>query len=590
MAFKRLTSEAEVTSFILSLNTLPFTVLDLETTGLSEWDDTIVDIQLSCGEDIAIFGGEYAPLLAQLSTPLVGHHLKFDLKMLYRGGVDLTNLPWRDTLILGHLADENRDSYSLDSYVKDLWNDPYKEVFWSKNDSYQSAAPMDTMEYACKDVLYTHKLYLRLLYDLSSQGIPTSLVNHSHSLARTLLDTELTGLAVDTAYLSRLGKSLSKKIDALKGTLHHLVSDEVESIEMDRWLQEIAKRKTPRGKQGVERPVFSFDSTAQLQVLLYKHLKLPIQKNAKTKSISTDDASLQALKDLHPLIPVLQEYRESQKIMTAYIEGTIDRMRPDGRIYPTFNITGTATGRISHSNPNLGQLPAKGGVRGMYIPDEGCVLISADYSSLEVCLEAHLTQDPNLLKIVNEGLSKHDMTATALSIDRGKAKTLNFALQYWASHFKVATILGISKDEGKTVWDNYWKIYSGPKKLKQRTDYQVDKGIPLATQYGRKRRFPARSRKEWDGDYRQAYNFVIQSLGADITSEALYVVDSELRQRGWGKALFSVHDECLIQAKKEYEKEASELLVRVMGNVGKRLRLSVALKAECSGGMERWLD
>ncbi len=590
--YKRLQSNHDVQKAIDWINAnVEYTVLDTETTGLDEWNDSIVDIQLSLGPELTvIFPAKYAYLLSRLQVRLIGHNIKFDLKMLYRSGVDLTHLQWRDTWYLGCLADENRDSHSLDSYVTEIWKDTYKEVFWSKYDRYTEAPEAEADEYACKDIHYTGLLYEHLKTDLDKQQIPQSLVQHIHNLARPLFDTELKGIRVDIPYLTQLGQKTSATITTLNNEMRTMMSAELALLEEDAWQKEKDKRKTEKGKAGVPRPVFSFDSPKQLQALLYGTLSLPPQTNPKTKQISTDEASLSELKDLHPLIPLLMDYRAHQKIMTSFIDGVLDRMRPDGRIYPTFNVTGTVTGRVSHANPNLGQVPASGGIRGMYTPDLGNVWISADYSGLEVALEAHLTQDEMLLRIVKEKLSKHDITAKALDIPRSQAKTVNFALQYWASHYKIAKILDISAEEAKEVWDNYWVTYSGPKRLKKNTDWYVDKGKPLVTAYGRQRRFQQRYRQSWDGDYRQAYNFVIQSLGADITSEAFYTIDKWLQERYYGRALFTVHDEILIEVKEEHAKESEEKLVWIMEKVGRDRGISVPLYVESSGPCSRWSD
>src|SRR5262249_12935152 len=156
-------------------------------------------------------------------------------------------------------------------------------------------------------------------------------------------------------------------------------------------------------------------------------------------------------------------------------------------------------------------------------------------------LEANLTGDKNLIRMLENGESKHDLTARELGCDRHTAKTLNFALQYWASHFKVAKLLGCSEPEALKIYNKYWKIYEGPKKLKAWTDNEINEGRPLKTLFGRKRRFEQRRRSAWDGDYRQGYNFLVQGTGADITSQAFYRMDEWFASRDRGRCLFTVH-------------------------------------------------
>ncbi len=405
MNFKRLQTFAEVSALIAWHNIhSEFLVLDTETTSTKPREAKLLDIQISgrIPEEAFIFDAVYAKELSHIEPTkiLVAHHYIYDAKVLLRHGVDLLSYTWRDTLLLGHLADENRESYSLGSYVKEIWNDNYKEEFWSKYKTYEEAPEEDQKEYACKDIFYTGKLFRRLS---EASNIPSSLVEHVHRLQAALLQTEIEGIKVDLEYLTEIGIKLKTEIERLKPLMRGKVELQCELWEMEEYAQELGKRKTDRGKAGVSRPEFSFDSTKQLGQLLYTLLDLPTQFDDKTRKPTTGGGALDKIKDLHPVIPLIQEYKQNQKIYTAFIEGTRERVE-NGRIYPEFRVSGTVTGRISHSNPNLGQLPKSGGVRGIYVPNDGMVLISADYSQLEVCLEANLTGDKQLARIFEEGL------------------------------------------------------------------------------------------------------------------------------------------------------------------------------------------
>jgi len=590
--FKRLTTASEVSNLIASQND-DIVVIDVETTSKNAREAKLLDIQMSKGaDDVYIFDAEFAPEILRLpeKITLVAHNYKYDAHVLYRHGVDLLKRTWRDTLLMGHLANENRESYSLDSYVKEMFNDDYKEAFWSKYKSYQEASEEDKIHYACSDIIYTGRIYRHLSESLRErENIPCSLIEHVHRLAAALLQTEIHGVCIDRDYLGTLGERLLRRIQEIQPQMRSCVADEIDLIELEEWEKEIAKRKTPKGKASVQRPSFSFESSKQLQHLLYSSLSLPVQKNAKTKAISTDSASLERLKGAHPIIELIEENRELQKIYGTYIQGTLER-QVEGKIYPEFRVSGTSTGRISHSNPNLAQLPKSGGVRGIYRASDGMVLLSADYSQLEVIIEANLTGDKTLKEMIENGESKHDMTARGLGVDRNTAKTLNFALQYWASHFQVQKILKCSEPEAKKVWEAYWRLYSGPKRLKAITDAAVDDGIPIVTKFGRKRRFEVRRRALWDKDYRQAYNFLIQSTGADITSRAFYEISDHLERHNRGRGLFTVHDEILLECKKEDVDSVQKLLLSFMESIGTELEFKIPLRAESSGPMERWED
>jgi len=565
--------------------------LDLETTGLTRSDTIISGAVTGPGDYVAYFGPNLIGELLDAPTNItyVLHNASFDLRFLAWAGTPIhTKFAYVDTLILAHLLDENKD-HSLGAIVKEIYNDDYKEAFWGKYKKAENAPEEELAEYNAKDVFYTLRLFKHFEEALKEDGIPDSLINHVHLLQKSLLETEIAGIAVDKDYLLNKGVELRTKIESLLPKMRELVSLEVSLIETEDWLKELDKRKTDKGKANVKKPTFSFESSKQLMRLLYDKLKLPEQKNDKTKQPTCDWDALEKLKEMHPLIPMIQEFREAQKIYGTYIEGTLERLVND-RVYPNFNVTGTTTGRISHSNPNMGNIPSGGGIRGMFIPDADHVFISADFSQLEVCLSAHFTRDTNLLRIINEGESQHDITATSLGIARPIAKTLNFAMQYGCSHFKVAKTLGVTEQEGKKAYDKYWETYSGQKRVMDECARKVDHGESIISPFSRKRRFEVRKRPSWDSAYRQAWNALVQGTGSDCTSRAFYLADARLRSTGFGRALFTVHDEIVIQAKKEHAEEAQKILIACMEQVGVELNLTVKLKAEGSGPMLRWED
>jgi DNA polymerase-1 len=385
------------------------------------------------------------------------------------------------------------------------------------------------------------------------------------------------------------GIELKTRIDSLVPQMLKMVETEVELLRSEEWIKAINRLKTDAGKARVKKPEFSFDSAKQVMNLLYKQLELPEQTNPKTKKPSVDYDSLKTIEDLHPIVSKLLEYRETQKVYGTYIEGTIERM-VDGRIYPSFNTSGTVTGRISHSNPNMGNMPSGGGIRGLFVPDPGTVFISADFSQLEVRISAHFTRDENLLRIINDGVSLHDITANSLGILRGLAKTLNFGMQFGCSAYKVANVLGVSLQEGQKAYAKYWETYSGQKAKMDECARFVDTGVPIINPFGRRRRFEVKKRPAWDTAYRQSFNALIQGTGSDCTSWAFYTTDQEFRSKGWGRGIMTLHDEALMMVKKEYAEQAKDRLVEIMEQAGAVAGLTVKLKAEPCIMNDRWLD
>lgn len=606
MNFKRLDNEIDVSRLIQSLNAAYGTVvIDTETTGLNPRKDKLVDIIISTpDENVAMFPAEYASWLLRLkpSMLLVFQNFKFDLKFLHQVGVDLRPWPIRDTMLMHHLEDEDAE-HGLDAYVQRRWSDDYKSVFWAEYPDYESA-PLDArLEYACRDTVYTGRWYAELVGSLANLGIPASLIEHVHRLALALYETELKGIRVDTDYLTDLGVQLQLKIQDLLPKMRESALWAVECVENDLWAKQITKAFTPTGHKWktLPKPEFNFGSPDQLCRLLYDKLELPVQmqrdkKTWKMKRTANDEA-LEELSGMHPVIEWVREWRGHQKVYDAFVEGTLKQLE-DGRVYPTLNVNGTATGRISHSSPNLGQLPASGGVRGIYVPDEGHVLVGADYSQLEIVIAAHFSHDPRLLEILRDGKSQHDLTAGGLGIDRALAKRLNFAMQYLCGPKKVANIVGTTESTGERLWHAYWATYPGLKRFIDSVLDRLDAGEPIVNPFGRQRHFRDFKRPNWSNraagrftrQDRQAFNAIIQGTGSDCTSMAFYLVAEHMEKNKWGRAFITVHDEVLIMPRIEYAAEATEFLKNTMIRVGEIAGLTLPLSVAVTEPMERWLD
>lgn len=595
MRIERLREPSEIRALINVLNSCTYMVLDTETTGLDPYKDKLLTIILSgrSPDTAFVFDAEHRELLRDLKTTLVGHNLKFDLHFLYTHGVDLRHLQWRDTMLLHHLYDENA-GHSLDSIVKEWFQDDYKERFWAScGGDFTRASVEEQDQYAGKDVIYTRRVYDRLLSGLQKDGVADDLSNHVHSLARALLDTEVQGVRLDLPYLVRLGVEHLHSIRMLKRQMREIVKVQIDILETNSYLRELNKRKTEKGKDAVPFPEFNFDSSQQLQELLYDRLKLPKQLNQQRK-LTCDDAALEALeaKCRSGFIRALREYRGKQKVYGSFIEGSLSRMR-DGLIRPSFNINGTVTGRISSSEPNMQQLPRAGGIRGIYVPEPGRVFVSCDYSQLEVTLAAHFSLDPQLLKVVNEGASLHDITAAGLNIDRQAAKTINFALQYGAGVHKIQSILGCNRQRAEEALARYWETYEGLKRVIDSCHAKVAAREPIVNPFGRRRRFPLpamASERDVARAQRQSFNALVQGTGADLTNRAFYLVSERLKESGQGRGLFVVHDEILIEVDREYADYWDQELQKTMVQVGEEINLRVPLKSQSSGPMDRWED
>lgn len=597
MKFKYLTDVTNIEELIEWHNqNSSYVVLDTETTGLNVHADRIVHIQMSGVEphSAVMFDAEHAHLLLKLKVRQVGWNwVGFDWKMLKKAGVDLLDYPAHDAMLIDHLVDENRE-HTLDSRVQELFNDDYKQRFWAKYKSYVEAPLSEQLEYACKDIVYTDRVYRHLLYLYSVSGLPNDLINHVHRLANTLLRTECDGLRVDVDYCLQVGSELKAGLEKAHQEARHAAQHEIEVLEHELWAEEITKAYKPKGKKWktLEKPVFNFGSSGQVCNLLYSKLGLRKQLNSKTKKVTADDKALERLGDAHEVLPRIREIRKLSKMSTAFVDSILEKTTT-GRIYPRFNVNGTVTGRISHSEPNMAQMPSKGEwakIRGIFVPNLGERFLTCDYGMLEVVVAAHYSRDKNLLSIIYDGASKHDITATSLGVDRATAKTLNFALQYQCSPRKVAEIMGCSASDGDYYWNLYWETYEGEKVVVDECKAKVDRGEPIVNLMGRHRRFPSKFNSQWEKEaaYRQAYSSLIQGTGSDLCSWATYTVDSILRHSRYGSVLFTVHDELVATSKLNFTDETSEILKNTMIQAGPHWGLNDPLTVECSEPLERW--
>lgn len=506
-----------------------------------------------------------------------------DWHMLKRHGLSLNRSKFVDCMLMEHLIDENL-GHSLGEMAIRYFSDSYKSEFWNTYSSYQEAPREDALEYELRDAIYTYRLGCKFYEGIQNK----KLIEHVHRLYWALFDTEITGVKINLDLMKSTQVTMSEQINSYLPKLRENFNGYCNIWELEQWSKELDKRTTDKGKSGVRRPTFSFSSDAQVRWLVYDSLGVPVTEKTKKGSPKTDfdtlDKASQAFPELRPLV----EYKGVKGIYATFVEGLLDKV-VDSRIYPRFLVNGTTTGRISHASPNLGNLPREGVIRNFFMPDNDRVLIGADYSQLEVIVEANLTEDKSLLKIINEGASKHDITADGLGITRDQAKTLNFALQYGAGIHKVSKLLGVSYKEAEGVFSRYWEIYSGVKKLKDETCQQLSDTGRVTNLFGRTRNFSKPANEfEKARQERQAYNFLVQGVGADITNRAFYLYAEHLNNTNNGRALWSVHDEILAEVNIGLEEEEKECLIKMMISISSECQFKYSLEAKSYGPMICW--
>ena len=347
---------------------------------------------------------------------------------------------------------------------------------------------------------------------------------------------------------------------------------------------------------------FNINSTKQLGELLFEKLGLPPVKKTKT-GYSTNAEVLEKLKGKHPIIPAIMDYRMLTKLKSTYADGLIKEIREDGRIHTTFQNLVTATGRLSSTEPNLQNIPVRtdlgAEIRKMFVPKEGCVLVDADYSQIELRVLAHIADDSVMQNAFCTGADIHTTTAAQVfgvsteevtALQRRHAKAVNFGIVYGISEFSLAEDIGVSRYEAREYIDNYLTNYQGVRKyMKQVVENAKAIGY-TETMYGRKRYIPELKSSNFNirsGAERIALNTPIQGTAADLIKLAMIRVEQALNTHyPEAKLLLQVHDELIVESPEEIASQVAELISREMQNVAK---LKVPLTAEAKYG-KSWYE
>lgn len=350
---------------------------------------------------------------------------------------------------------------------------------------------------------------------------------------------------------------------------------------------------------------FNINSPRQVGEILFDRLLIePKPKKSKTGQYTTSEEVLQALKDKHPVVGKILDYRELKKLISTYISALPTYIDPrDGKIHTTYNQTVTATGRLSSSNPNLQNLPIRSErgqlIRRAVIPDDGCLFLSADYSQIELRLMAHFSQDPHLLEAFRSGQDIHAATAAKIfnvpieqvtKDQRRRAKTANFGIIYGISAFGLAQQLDCPRSEAKALIDDYFAAFPGViDYIERQKEFARQHGYAV-TLFGRKRYLPdilshnatVRSFAE-----RNAVNSPIQGTAADIIKMAMVSIHRRLGEEGMQtQMIMQVHDELNFNVPLAEVERARNLVVNEMQNV---VHLTVPLIADCGVG-KNWLE
>lgn len=516
-----------------------------------------------------------------------------DTVILLKHGCDIRQVPCFNCIDMHHLINENLD-HDLDTRVQEKYGDTYKKDFWNKYQNFDDAPEDEALEYACKDAIYTYRFGVEDLEALDSAK--RELYNHGRKLSLALLDTELEGICVNIDLIKSTKIDIEKQINEYLPKLRTEFDDYCNMWEMEKWASLIDKLSTDKGRCKKKRPKFTF-TDPQLVKMLYdeRYMGLPVlglTKKAKQPSVDYD--TLEKLVKIHPEIKTIFEYKEIKTVYSTFVKGMLERVE-NGRIYPHFNVSGTTTGRISHSDPNMGNLPKDGPIRNFFIPNPGYVIIGADYEQLEVVVELNLTEDPGLKEIILGGASKHDLFKAELdkagfNLPRSQVKNVNFALQYDAQAKKIAKMVGCSESDAQRIIDVFYTKFSGVKRLKEETKAILARDGKVTNLAGRTRHF----RKPKNGyekakQERQAYNFLIQGVAGEACNRAYTRFHQYLKEQKAGRGLFSVHDEIVAEVKNNHDVEFFKRdLTEIMEQSTHDFGFRYPLKAKAYGGFSCW--
>lgn len=483
---------------------------------------------------------------------LIGHNLKFDINVLYTAGLEV-NPTCFDTMIAAWVLDVEAPSFSLSSVAKrflGIYGLEYEDVV-PKGLTFADVPLASATRYASEDAYFSFLLYQFLSKEIETHNLHNIFYDIEMPLLPILAEMERTGIRVEAERLRAYGKELQKELTEIETKVFQLVGHE-----------------------------FNLASPKQLAEVLFSERKLPVQKRTKT-GFSTDTSVLEELAPLDPVPQLILRQRLLTKLKTTYIEPLAELATAQGRIHTTFVQTGAATGRLSSRDPNLQNIPIREEegrkIREAFIAEPGHLLVSADYSQIELAVLAHLSKDPNLIKAFKEGVDIHKRTASFIfgipedqvDADRRRiAKTINFGVIYGMSAFRLARDLGISNSLAKEFIDSYFSTYSGVADFIQKTIKEAqEKGVTF-TLFGRRRQIlgiNSKNKTEQQAAQRVAVNTPIQGTAADIVKIAMIKVHRRLRKEmPEVHMLLQVHDELVFEAPQALVEGAMKLIKEEM--------------------------
>ena len=592
--YETVLSDKALETWAEKLNKCSAFAIDTETSSLDTMTADLLGISLSCEEGEGCYipiQHSYEGMPEQLSlntivkilgeaisnnqTKLVGQNLKFDLPILNRHGIKVTEF-LGDTMLMSYVLNSTGTRHGLDRMaVHYLQYQPmkYEEVAGSASKQINFAQveiPAATF-YAAEDADITFRLFNLLDKKLQKEPKLINLLKTlEYPMLKSLLRVETNGAKINTNMLAEYSKELGLKIDKLSKTAFKMAGEE-----------------------------FNMDSPKQLVEILYNKLELPVLKKTPKGQPSTNEDTLQRLAEEYELPKVIIQYRGLAKLKSTYTDSLINIQHPDTkRIHTSYQQAVTSTGRLSSTEPNLQNIPMKTAegrkIREAFVAEKGNVLISADYSQIELRIMAHLSGDKNLTHAFNNNIDVHSATASEIfdvpleeitTDHRRSAKAINFGLIYGMSAFGLTRQLGIPRHEAQAYLDTYFERYTGVREYMDSTKELAKQNLYVETILGRKlhvTEINASNGLRRQAAERAAINAPLQGSAADIIKKAMIDVDEWIGDDNPNiKMIMQVHDELIFEVKKNFAEEA---LANVISLMEKAVKLDIPLIVDANQG------
>ena len=575
--YQSVLTENELKAWAKKIEKCKAFAIDTETSSLDTMTADLIGISLACDEGEGCYipiNHSYEGMPTQLSIDLiqkilgrvisknqkklVGQNLKFDLPMLNRHGINITDF-LGDTMLMSYVLNSTGTRHGLDRMAQHYLNyEPmkYEEVVGSASKQINFAQVEISIAtfYAAEDADITLRLFNHLNKMLADQPKLLNLLKDiEYPMLNSLIRVERNGAKIDAKMLSEYSDVLSIKIEELSKTAYEVAGEE-----------------------------FNMDSPKQLVEILYNKLDLPVLKKTPKGQPSTNEDTLQRLAEEFELPKTIIEYRGLAKLKSTYTDSLIKIQHPiTKRIHTSYQQAVTSTGRLSSTEPNLQNIPIKTPegrkIREAFIAEKGNVLISADYSQIELRIMAHLSGDKNLTHAFKNNIDVHSATASEIfnvplenvtPDHRRSAKAINFGLIYGMSAFGLTRQLGIPRNEAQAYLDTYFERYTGVKDYMDSTKELAKKNLFVETIFGRKLHVatindPNGLRRK--AAERAAINAPLQGSAADIIKKAMIDVDQWIGVNNPDiKMIMQVHDELIFEVKKEFAVDALNEIVNLM--------------------------